>query len=335
MKVYRINRYGKHEALVLEDVPMPGVGDDEVLVEIYAAALNPLDSKIKSGEFKMILPYKMPVVLGHDMAGVVRKVGKGVSGFQVGDEVYARVRDFHIGTLAQFIAVNEKDLALKPSNLTFEEAASLPLVALTAWQALVENGRVERGQYVFIQAGSGGVGTIAIQLAKYLGAFVATTAGSNSFEKLRELGADMLIDYRTQDFQEMLSGYDFVLNSQGTDELKKSIAITKPGGKVVSLSGPPTPEFALSIGSPWVLRWLMGVISYGIRRLARKKGVHYEFLFMRANGEQLGEITRLVETGIITPVVDKVFSFTQVPEAMAYLEDGHAKGKVVVCIKEA
>lgn len=331
MKAFQISKYGKRGTICLAEVPVPTVADNEVLVEIHAAALNPLDSKIKNGDFKLILPYKLPLILGHDMAGVVKEVGRNVSAFKVGDEVYARVPDFHIGTLAQFISVNEGCLALKPSNLTFEEAASLPLVALTAWQALA--GHVKEGQHVFIQAGSGGVGTIAIQLAKYLKAFVATTASNRSFDKLKKLGADVLIDYRTQDFQDVLSDYDFVLNSQNTDVLKKSISITRPGGTVVSLSGPPTSEFASRIGSPWILKCLMQLMSFGIRRQAKGKGVHYHFLFMQPDGGQLSRITRLVEAGIITPVVDKIFNFDRTPAAMAYLESGHAKGKVVVRVR--
>ena len=333
MKAFVINKYGKDEQLHLTDIPEPSLGEDEVLVEIHAAGLNQLDSKIKSGAFKLILSYKLPLILGHDLAGVVVKVGSQASRFKVGDEVYARPADYHIGTFAEYLAVNEKDLARKPKKLTMDEAGSLPLVALTAWQALVEFGKLKQGQKVFIQAGSGGVGIIAIQLAKYLGATVATTAGSGSFELLKQLGADVLIDYKTQDFESVLKDYDLVINSQDTRTLEKSLNIVKAGGKVISISGPPTPELAKSIDSSRIMRFVLSLISFGIRRKAKKRGIDYEFLFMRASGRQLEEITKLVESGVIKTVLDRVFTFEQTNEALAYLEKGRAKGKVVVNIK--
>ncbi|WP_316850754.1 NADP-dependent oxidoreductase [Pedobacter agri] len=333
MKAYTINKYGKKETLHLNDVSVPQVKDNEVLIEVHAAGLNLLDAKIKSGEFKQILPYKLPLVLGHDVAGVVMKVGKNVRKFRVGDEVYSRPADFHIGTFAEFIAIDENDVAFKPKNLTMEEAASIPLVALTAWQALVEKANLHKGQKVFIQAGSGGVGTIAIQLAKYLGATVATTASEKSFTMLKQLGSDVLIDYKTQNFEDILKDYDVVLNSQDTKTLEKSIRILKPGGKAVSISGPPTPAFAKEAGVPWFVKIILSLISNGIRKKAKKHNVNYTFLFMRAEGEQLNKITALIEAGTIKPIVDKVFPFEQINEALAYVESGRAKGKVVVKVK--
>lgn len=333
MKAYTINKYGKKETLHLNDVSVPQVKDNEVLIEVHAAGLNLLDAKIKSGEFKQILPYKLPLVLGHDVAGVVMKVGKNVRKFRVGDEVYSRPADFHIGTFAEFIAIDENDVAFKPKNLTMEEAASIPLVALTAWQALVEKANLHQGQKVFIQAGSGGVGTIAIQLAKYLGATVATTASEKSFTMLKQLGSDVLIDYKTQNFEDILKDYDVVLNSQDTKTLEKSIRILKPGGKAVSISGPPTPAFAKEAGVPWFVKIILSLISSGIRKKAKKHNVNYTFLFMRAEGEQLNKITALIEAGTIKPIVDKVFPFEQTNEALAYVESGRAKGKVVVKVK--
>lgn len=333
MKTFQIYRYGRKEQLHLAEVPIPKIKDDEVLVDIYAAGLNPLDIKLKSGAFKLILPYKMPLTLGHDLAGIVSKTGKNVTRFKVGDEVYARVPDFHIGTLAEAIAVREDSVALKPRNLSFTEAASVPLVALTAWQALFETGHLQRGQKVFIQAGSGGVGTLAIQLAKHAGAFVATTASKKNATFLKDLGADIVIDYKTQDFGNILSDYDVVLNSQDSETLKKSIRITKRGGRVVSLSGPPTPDFAMAIGASWFIKFIMKLLSSGIYKRAKKQGVHYNFLFMHPCGKQLETIARLIESGFLNPVIDKVFDFRQTPEAFDYLNQGHTKGKVVVKIK--
>lgn len=334
MKAFIINKYSKDEPLHLTDIPTPSIEENEVLIEIHSAGLNQLDSKIKSGEFKLILPYKMPLILGHDLAGIVLKTGSKVTRFKIGDEVYARAADFHIGTLAEYLAVNEKDLALKPTNLTMDEAASVPLVALTAWQALVELGKLKKGQRFFIQTGSGGVGIFAIQLAKHLGATVATTASAGSFELLKQLGADILIDYKTQDFESILKDYHLVINSQDYKTLKKSLNIVELGGKVISISGPPTPNFAKNIGASRIIRFILSVISSGIRRKAKRKNIAYEFLFMRANGRQLEEITKLIESGIIKTHLDKIYPFEQTNEALEYIQKGHAKGKVVVKIKE-
>ncbi|MCX2485041.1 NADP-dependent oxidoreductase [Pedobacter sp. MR2016-24] len=330
MKAFTITKYGKKEELQLADVATPILKDNEVLVKIHAAGLNLLDAKIKSGEFKMILPYKLPLILGHDVAGAITQVGKNVKQFRVGDEVYSRPSDFSIGTFAEFIAIDHRDIALKPKNLSMEEAASIPLVALTAWQALVEKANLQKGQKVFIQAGSGGVGTIAIQLAKHLGATVATTASEKSFEMLKKLGADVVIDYKKEDFETILKDYDVVLNSQDTKTLEKSLRMLKPGGKAISISGPPTPDFARAISAPWFVKIILSLISWGIRSKSKKLEVDYSFLFMQANGEQLQEISKLIEQQAIRPVIDRVFPFEQTNEALKYVESGHAKGKVVV-----
>lgn len=333
MKAFVINKYSKKGNLELAEMPVPPIKDNEVLVEVHAAGVNLLDSKIKAGEFKLILPYKLPLILGHDVAGIITEVGKNIRKFKVGDEVYARPADFHIGTFAEFIAIDERDLALKPKNISMEEAASVPLVALTVWQVLVERAQVKKRQKVFIQAGSGGVGTIAIQLAKYLGATVATTASAKSFDMLTELGADLIIDYKNSDFENRLSDYDVVLNSQDQKTLEKSLRILQSGGKLISISGPPTADFAKEIKAPWFVRVILSLISSGIRRKAKNKNVDYSFLFMKASGQQLSEITSLIEANIIKPTVDKIFSFEETNEALSYVESGRAKGKVVIKIK--
>lgn len=330
MKAFIIDRYGKNEVGRFAETPDPEVRDDDVLIRIHAASVNPLDSKIKSGEFKLILPYRFPLILGNDVAGTVMRVGARVRGFKPGDEVYARPDDDRIGTFAEFIAVKESSVALKPGNLGMVEAASLPLAALTAWQTLVETAKLKKGQKVLIHAGSGGVGTIAIQLAKHLGAVVATTTSTANIPWMKALGADVVIDYKQQDFATVLSGYDVVLNSLGNDELNKSLQVLKPGGHLVSISGPPTGVFAVARGLAWPLQQAMRMLSFGIRKKARKNGVEYTFVFMRAEGAQLHEITALVESGVIRPVVDKVFPFQDTHKALAYVDDGRAKGKVVV-----
>jgi len=335
MKAFLLDRYAKNASLRLGDLPEPVPGDDEVLVQIHAAGVNLLDSKIRSGEFKLILPYLFPLAMGHDVAGVVVGVGRCVRQFKLGDEVYARAPDFHIGSFAESIAIRESALAHKPKNLSMEEAASIPLVGLTAWQALVEKAQLKKGQKVFIQAGSGGVGTFAIQLAKHLGATVATTTSTANVDWVKCLGADVVVDYRKDDFETILRDYDVVLNSQDGKTLEKSLHILKPGGQLISISGPPDPAFAKDIGAPGFVKLVLRLLSSATRRKAKRLGVDYSFLFMKANGSQLREITPLIEAGAIRPVVDKVFPFESTNEAIAYVEKGHAKGKVVIRIKGA
>ena len=330
MKAFIVDRYKSKDVGRIGEMPEPEVRDSDVLVKVQAAGLNVLDLKIASGEFKLLLPYKTPFVLGHDVAGVVTRVGSRVQGFKIGDEVYARPADHRIGTFAEFIAVDEKDVAIKPKNLTMEEAASIPLVGLTAWQALIERAELKKGQKVSIQAGSGGVGTFAIQLAKHLGATVATTTSADNFELVKSLGADVLIDYKKDDFEKILNDYDVVLNSQDAKTVEKSLRILKRGGKLISISGPPDPEFSNEIGLSWPLKLVLRLLSFGVRRKAKRHGVSYSFLFMRASGDQLSQISSLIDSGVIRPVVDKVFPFEKTNEALAYVGKGRAKGKVVI-----
>lgn len=333
MKAFTVQKYSKKEQLQLTEVPEPVLKENEVLVQIHATGVNLLDTKIRNGEFKLFLPYKTPFINGHDLAGIITKVGAKVSKFKVGDEVYSRPADFRIGTFAEYIAVDENDLAFKPKNLSMQEAASIPLVGLTAWQALVEKANLKKGQKVFIQAGSGGVGTFAIQLAKHLGAFVATTTSSSNIELVKSLGADVVIDYKTQDFETILKDYDVVLNSQDAKTLEKSLRILKPGGKLISISGPPDVEYANEANLSWLLKIVIRLLSFGVKNKAKKLNVNFKFLFMQADGKALSEITKLIEAGKIRPVVDKVFPFEQTNEAMAYVESGRAKGKVVIKVK--
>ena len=333
MKAFVADRYEKKRALRLADMPTPELRDDELLVEVHAAGVNQLDFKLRDGEFKLILPYRLPLILGHDVAGVVLKAGSQARKFKVGDEVFARVDDFRIGSFAEYVPVRESSLALNPRGLTMEQAASIPLVGLTAWQALVEKAQLRAGQKVFIQAGSGGVGTFAIQLAKHLGASVATTTSAANAALVKELGADVVVDYKTQNFEDLLRDYDLALNSQDGQTLDKSLQVLKAGGKLISISGPPDPEFGRAIGAPGFVRLVMRLLSSGVRRRARRRGLDYAFLFMKANGAQLQEITRLIEAGAIRPVIDKVLPFESTNEALTYVESGRAKGKVVISIK--
>jgi len=333
MKAFIVDRYGSKDGLRAGEMPDPEVREDDVLVQIHAAGVNLLDSKIRNGEFKRILPYRLPLILGNDVAGVVVRVGSRVRRFEPGDEVYARPDQDRIGAFAEFISMNENAVAIKPKKLTMEEAASIPLVGLTAWQVLIERANLKKGQKVLIHAGSGGVGTFAIQLAKHLGAIVATTASTANLDLVKGLGADIVIDYRKDDFETVLHDYDVVLNSLGGETLEKSLRVLKPGGKLVSISGPPDPDFAKQIGSSWILRLAMRLLSYRIRKKAKRHHVSYSFLFMRASGDQLREIASLIDSGTIRPVVDRVFAFESTKEALAYVEKGRARGKVIVKVR--
>ncbi|WP_322769943.1 NADP-dependent oxidoreductase [Frankia sp. Cr1] len=330
MKAFIVERYRK-DGLRAAEVPEPELGDGDVLVRVRAAGVNPLDSKIRDGEFKRILPYRPPFVLGHDVAGVVTRVGPAARRFTVGDEVYARPGKDRIGTFAELIAIDQDDVALKPAALSMQEAAAVPLVGLTAWQALVERAKVTAGQKVLIHAGSGGVGTMAIQLAKQLGATVATTTSTANVDWVKSLGADV-VDYKQEDFATVLADYDVVLDSLGGETLEKSLTVVKPGGLVIGIGGPPDPDFAKEIGASTFLRVAMTLLSRRIRRQAKRRGVRYSFLFMRASGTQLRELTTLIDAGHLHPVVDRVFPFDATLEAVAYVDQGRAKGKVVVTL---
>jgi len=328
MKAFVVTHYGP-DGLEPADIPTPTAGPREVLVDIRAASINPLDKMVRNGEFKQLLKYKPPFVLGHDLSGVITMVGADVRGFKAGDEVYARPRDLRIGAFAEQVAINIDDLALKPTSLSFEEAAAVPLVALAAWQALVDLAVVQPGQKVLVHAGAGGLGSTVIQVAKHLGAYVATTAHTNDVDKARALGADEVIDFTQQDFTDVLSGYDVVLDSLGLASLEKSLTVLKPGGLAISVVGPPDPHFATQLGQP-LLKPVMAVLSRKIRRQARKLGVRYSFFFMRASGAQLTTLGALYDAGALRPVLDRVFPFDDTLDAMAYVEQGKANGKIVV-----
>lgn len=334
MKAFIVKRYGKKEKLHLTDWAEPIVNENDVLVQVHSAGVNVIDLMIRNGDFKLFLPMEPPFQLGRDVAGVVTKIGSKVSKFKVGDEVYSSSGNHRLGTYAEYISIAENEVALKPKNLSMEEAGSIPLVGLTSWQALVESANIKKGKKVFIQAGSGGVGTFAIQLAKHLGAFVATTTSEKNRDLVKSLGADLIIDYKTEDFETKLKDYDLVLHSNKDSKiLEKSLRILKSGGQLISLVGPPTPEFATALGLSWPLKLVINLLSFSARKKAKERNISFKFLFMRAEGKQLGEITKLIEAGIIKPVIDKVFPFEQTNEALSYVETGRSKGKVVIKVK--
>ncbi len=329
MKALILKRYGA-DGLDVADVPRPTIRPDEILVRVHAAGLNPVDNMIAKGMFKPILKFDLPAVMGSDLAGTVVEVGSRVSRFQAGDAVYASVFDLGGGSFAEFVAVPERAAARKPANLGFVEAASLPMVGLTAWQAFKERLRLEPGQKVFIPAGSGGIGTFAIQLAKQLGATVGTTTSTANVDLVRALGADDVVDYKRQAFEQVLQGYDAVLGTVRGDGLEQALRIVRPHARVVSLVGPPDPAFAAARGMNVLMKFVFGLLSRKIRRLARQRGASYAFMFVRPDGAQLAAIGDLVEAGRIRPVIDRVFPFADAKTALGYLEQGRAKGKVVL-----
>lgn len=332
MRAAVIERYGDNEQVKLLTVSTPKIGAKDILVEVKAASVNPLDTKIRDGKLKQVLPFKMPLILGNDFAGVVVATGLQTKKFKVGDEVYARSDTMRIGGFAEYVVVDEDNISLKPKNLTMEEAASLPLVALTAWQILVEKAHIKKGQKVLIHGGAGGVGSIGIQLAKHLEAYVATTASKADFSTVKEYGADKVIDYKTEDFSTLLKNYDLVLDTRGGKTLDRSFHILKRGGIVVSVNGTPDANMASELGLNPIMKLLMTLLSFSNNRKAKKLGVHYAFHFMSPSGTQLEKLRILFEDGSLRPAVDKVYSFESIKEALAYSESGKAKGKIVVKI---
>lgn len=333
MKALTFKRYGKSPEVGFAQVSVPELKPDELLVEVHAAGINPIDNMIPTGIFKPVLKFQLPAILGSDLAGVVTQVGSNVTRFKVGDAIYASLFDFGTGSIAEYAVVPQSAAALKPVNLDFVQAASIPMVGLTSWQALCERADLQPGQKAFIPAGSGGIGSFAIQLAKHLGAKVASNTSTANVQMVSSLGADEVIDYKKQAFETVLRDYDLVLGTLRGDALEKSVDILKPGGKIVSLVGPLDKSFAKARGLNAFLGFIFGLMSRKIMRLARNKEIAYSFLFVRPDGAQLNEIGKLLESGHIRPVIDKVFAFEQANEALEYLATGRAKGKVVVRIK--
>ncbi|HEX7914933.1 NADP-dependent oxidoreductase [Rudaea sp.] len=333
MKALTFKRYGKAPEIGFADVSRPALKSDEMLVQVHAAGLNPIDNMIPTGTFKPVLRFQLPATLGSDLAGVVTEVGSRVTRFKPGDAVFASIFDLGTGSIAEFAVVPESVAALKPTNLDFVQAASIPMVGLTSWQALKERVNLLSGQKVFIPAGSGGIGTFAIQLAKHLGAKVGTTTSKGNVELVRSLGADEVVDYKKEEFEKVLRGYDAVLGTVRGDAIEKSIGILKPGSMIVSIIGPLDAAFAHARRLNFILAFVFRLMSRKIMRLARKRKVAYSFLFVRPDGNQLAEIGQLLKAGHIQPVIDKVFPFEQAKDALAYLAQGRSRGKVVVKVR--
>ena len=307
MKAAVIREYGA--AIEISDVPQPALLADSVLIEVHAASVNPVDGILQAGYLKEMMPITFPFTMGFDVSGVVVEVGDQVSKFKIGDEVFSRPNGMQAGTIAEYAVIKEEEFAIKPSNISHQEAASIPLVGLTAWQAMVTKGNLQKGQKILIHAGSGGVGTLAIQMAKHLGAEVATTTSAVNAEMVKNLGADVVIDYKTQKFEEELSDYDLVFDMMGGEIMEKSFKILKKGGCLVSIKGEDS------------------------KGLAKQYGVRFEAFFMWPSGEMLSQLAQLISDGALKPVIDRTFLIDQVQEAYGYLQGGRAKGKIVIQVK--
>lgn len=307
MKAAVIREYGAQ--VEIANVPQPELLVDSVLIEVHAASVNPVDNIVRAGYMKEMMPILFPFTMGYDVSGVVLEVGDQVTKFKKGEEVFSRPNSMQAGTIAEYTVVKAEELALKPSNISHQEAASIPLVGLTAWQALVAKGNLQKGQKVLIHAGSGGVGTLAIQMAKHLGAEVATTTSSTNIELVKNLGADTVIDYKTQKFEEELSDYDLVFDMMGGETMEKSFKVLKKGGCLVSIKG------------------------QDAQGLADQYGVRFDAFYMWSSGEMLSQLAQLISDGVLKPVIDQTYPIDQTQEAYDYLESGRAKGKVVIQVK--
>ncbi|HKA89672.1 MAG TPA: NADP-dependent oxidoreductase [Haliangiales bacterium] len=331
MRALVIHRYGGPEVISLEDRPEPTAGPHDVVVAVRAAALNPLDVKLRAGKVKLVIKLRFPATLGCDVAGVVRAVGADVTRFRAGDEVFARLEKARMGGLAEVVAADEKVVALRPRSVSFEEAASLPLSGLTALQALRDVAQLRPGQRVLVHAGAGGVGSLAIQIAKILGLHVTTTASGRNAALVRGLGADDVIDYTTEDVTARARGVDAVFDTLGGASEARSLGLVRPGGVVVGVAGLPDAEFARA-ALPWWARAGLWLATLRRRRAAARAGARFAFLFMRADGAELAEIAAWVDAGRLRPVIHKTYALADVAAAFAELERGHARGKIVIKI---
>jgi len=335
MQAFVLKAYGGPELTSLEEVPVPKPGSRQLLVRVRAAGLNPVDFKTRKGSVRIIQRYRLPAVLGNELAGEVIACGDQVRHFRVGDRVFARVDKGRMGAFAQFAVVEEDHAAVIPASLDFATAAAIPLAGLTALQALRDELHVAKGQRIFISGGAGGVGSFAIQIAKHLGAEVATTASPRGETLVRQLGADIVIDYTQDHFSSVLSGFDGVFDLIGGNTLKQTFAIVRPGAIVVSVGGMPEPQTASKdLKGGLGLQALFWVASFFLRRRARQRGAHYRFLVMHPSGEDLSELADLVNVGAVKVILDSVYPFERIADAMAKLESGHAKGKIVVTMPD-
>ena len=335
MKSLMITKYGDiNSSLEEQDIPKPLVEANQILIRTYSSSFNPIDHMIVKGDYKAMGKVSFPAGIGRDVSGIVEEVGKNVRKFKIGDKVYSRINESFVGTMAEYVLSNVKDTALMPSNLSFDESASIPLVGLTTYQALVDIAKLSKGENVLIHAGSGGIGTFAIQLAKHLGANVTTTTSTKNISFVKELGADKVIDYTSQNYLDEGAAFDVVYDTLGGNHTMDSFKVLKDGGRVVSIKGTVDSITAKQLGLNKLIQMIIAFQARKVFKAASKMNASYRFLYMSPNGEQLKKIAKLYESGAIKPIIDKTYKFSESIQALEYLSKGHAKGKIVVKVRE-
>nr|WP_153733398.1 NADP-dependent oxidoreductase [Sporosarcina obsidiansis] len=331
MKAAQIQKYSKKIEAQIVDIPIPSIKDNEVLVKVKVAAVNPLEILNITGSVKLIQDYEMPLILGNELTGIIEKVGNNVQGFKVEDPIYTRLSIEKIGAFAEYVAVDAKDIWHLPKNLDFVTGAGVPLTGLTAYQALIEELEAKKGQTVFIPGGSGSFGQMAVPIAKEMGLKVIVSGSSSAKERTLNAGADQYIDYKLENYWEMLDEVDFVIDTLGADEFERELSIIKPGGRLLSLRTGPNKQFAVDQGLPKWKQILFGIVGAKFDKKAKKKGVQYRFIFVRADGKQLEKITKIIEENNIIPAIDPTnFTIEDINDALNLVANGHTKGKVVI-----
>jgi len=330
MKAVFIQQYGGNDVLQYGDVVRPGLGGPEhIMVRIHAASINPMDHRMRSGLTRIVLNYALPMILGHDLSGTVIEVGDKATKFKVGDEVFGRVPDFHIGTLSEYISVHEAALEKKPVSISHEEAAAVPWVGLTAMQAL-KVANIGQGSKVFIPAGAGGVGSLAIQIAKILGAHVATTCSEGKIPICGELGADVIVDYTKQDYTSEIQNYDAALDTMYDGH--KIFKVLKPGGWCVGIGTVPNSDVAEHLGLSRFVSLILDTMNTPLKSLAWLHGINYQYLWVQPNSDMLSLLSTWIDQGKLRPVIDSVYPLSEARQAFARLESGRVTGKVVIRI---
>lgn len=331
MKAAQIQKYSKNIEAQIVDIPIPSIKENEVLVKVKVAAVNPLEILNITGSVKLIQDYDMPLVLGNELTGIVEKVGSHVSGFNVGDSIYTRLPIEKIGAFAEYVAVDAKSIWHLPRNLDFVTGAGAPLTGLTAYQGLVEELEAKKGQTVFIPGGSGSFGQMAVPIAKAMGLKVIVSGSPSAKERTLNAGADQYIDYTKENYWEILDEVDFVIDTLGADEFERELSIIKPGGRLLSLRTGPNKQFAIDKGLPKWKQVIFGLVGAKFDKKAKKKGVQYRFIFVRADGKQLEKITKIIEENNIVPAIDPTnFTIDEINDALKLVANGHTKGKVVI-----
>ena len=334
MKVVQIDNYSKTiDSVKIREINIPEIKPDEVLVRVKSVGINPVDNMITRGEVKLITPYSFPLSIGNELAGVIEKTGEKVTEFKEGDRVFSRLPTNKIGAFAEYVAINKKDLAKIPEYLSFNEAAAIPLTALTAYQAL-DILQVKSGETLFISGGSGGFGAMAVPLAKTRGIKVITNGSLENKERVLALGAELFLDYKTEDYAQLLHDVDGVIDTIGGKETEKQFSILKQGGKLVSLKGMPNGRFAKKMGLPLWKQWIFGFAGRSFDNMAKKRNQEYHFIFVQSSGEQLSEIAKVLEENQIRPSIDSIYSFEDIAKALVKVDKGSSRGKTILEISK-